>query len=183
MITVTPTSSVRNCCVMEVFGCVFMLSIGFLNCCWYKGFRHRTGSDLLLFLYMQCIDRYTHTLLTYLPHTYNEKQNKEMYMYPSMYCSLVKFTINGLFQRIRRCFGSDFGISSCDMNMFCQLSTIWNIQNGFGRNCYNCWYVDITAAVDKGTPTYRHETWSPHHTYTIVRSQQSQLEWGCPNGT
>ena len=27
-----------------------MLSFGFRIFCWYRGFRHRTGSDLLLFL-------------------------------------------------------------------------------------------------------------------------------------
>ena len=50
---VTPTDrpkSVRNLCVIEVFGGVCVLSFGFRIFCWYRGFCHRTGSDLLLFL-------------------------------------------------------------------------------------------------------------------------------------
>ena len=42
--------SVRNRFVIEVFGGVFMLSIGCCIFCWYEGFRHRTESDLVLFL-------------------------------------------------------------------------------------------------------------------------------------
>ena len=38
--------------VIEVFGGVCVLSFGFLIFCWYRGFCHRTGSDLLLFLLM-----------------------------------------------------------------------------------------------------------------------------------
>ena len=52
-------------------------------------------------------------------------------MYLSIYCILVKFVIYGHIQRIHRCFGSDNGMSSCDMDMFSQSGTIWNIQNGF----------------------------------------------------
>ena len=51
----TPTDrpkSVRNRCVIEVFGGVCVLSFGFRIFCWYRGFCHRTGSDLLLFLSM-----------------------------------------------------------------------------------------------------------------------------------
>ena len=51
---VTPTDrpkSVRNRCVIEVFGCVFVLSRYFLVFFWRRrGFCHRTGSDLFLFL-------------------------------------------------------------------------------------------------------------------------------------
>ena len=58
---VTPTDrpkSVRNRFVIEVFGGVFVLSIGFRNCCWYKGFFHRTKSDLLfLFMNIRPTDR------------------------------------------------------------------------------------------------------------------------------
>ena len=54
MTVVTPTDrpkSVRNLCVIEVFGGVFVLSIGFRIFCWYRGFfSHRTESDLILFL-------------------------------------------------------------------------------------------------------------------------------------
>ena len=53
MTVVTPTDrpkSVRNRCVIEVFGGLFVLSIGFRIFCWYRGFRHRSESDLLLFL-------------------------------------------------------------------------------------------------------------------------------------
>ena len=32
-----------------------MLSFGFRIFCWYRGFCHRTGSDLLLFLYIQLV--------------------------------------------------------------------------------------------------------------------------------
>ena len=47
MTVVTPTDrpkSVRNRCVIEVFGGVFVLSIGFRIFCWYRGFRHRSES-------------------------------------------------------------------------------------------------------------------------------------------
>ena len=50
---VTPTDrpkSVRNRCVIEVFGGVCVLSFGFRIFCWYRGFCHRTGSDLLFLL-------------------------------------------------------------------------------------------------------------------------------------
>ena len=57
---VTPTDrpkSVRNCCLIELFCvvvCVVTLSL--LHFCWYRGFCHRTGSDLLLFVleYRKC---------------------------------------------------------------------------------------------------------------------------------
>ena len=52
---VTPTDrpkSVRNRCVIEVFGGVCVLSFGFRISCWYRGFCHRTGSDLFLFLFI-----------------------------------------------------------------------------------------------------------------------------------
>ena len=42
--------SVRNRCVIEVVGGVWVLSFGFRIFCWNRGFCHRTGSDLLLFL-------------------------------------------------------------------------------------------------------------------------------------
>ena len=53
MTVVTPTDcpkSVRNCCEIEVFGGVFMLSIDFRIFFWYRGFSHKTKSDLILFL-------------------------------------------------------------------------------------------------------------------------------------
>ena len=49
---VTPAESpksVRNRFVIEAFGGVFVLSIGWIFC-WYRGFRHRTEPDLFLFL-------------------------------------------------------------------------------------------------------------------------------------
>ena len=42
--------SVRNRCVIEFFGGVFVLSIGCWIFCWYRGFRHRTESNLVVFL-------------------------------------------------------------------------------------------------------------------------------------
>ena len=42
--------TVRNRCVIEVFGGIFVLSIGCRIFSWYGGFRHRTESDLLFFL-------------------------------------------------------------------------------------------------------------------------------------
>ena len=54
MVVVTPTDhpeSVRNRCVIEVFGGIFMLLIRCWIFCWYKGFRHRSESDLALFLW------------------------------------------------------------------------------------------------------------------------------------
>ena len=54
MTAVTPTDrpkSVRNSCVIKVFGGVFMLSRCFLDCSVGVGvFCHRTESDLFLFL-------------------------------------------------------------------------------------------------------------------------------------
>ena len=41
--------SVRNCCVIEVFGGVFFVVFLFFCGCW--GFCHRTESDLCLFLF------------------------------------------------------------------------------------------------------------------------------------
>ena len=49
MAVVTPTDCpklVRNRCVIEVFGGVFMMSIGWIFC-WCKGFHHRTESHLV----------------------------------------------------------------------------------------------------------------------------------------
>ena len=45
--------SARNRCVIEVFGGVFVLSIGFRILCWYRGVCHRSESDLLLFLVIE----------------------------------------------------------------------------------------------------------------------------------
>ena len=53
MTVVTPTDrskSVRNRYVIEAFGGVFVLSIGFRIFRWCKGFCHKTEADLLLFL-------------------------------------------------------------------------------------------------------------------------------------
>ena len=47
--------SVRNRCVIEVFVRVFVLSNGCCILSWYKGFRHRTESDLVLFLSSQWV--------------------------------------------------------------------------------------------------------------------------------
>ena len=69
MTAVTPTDrpkSVRNSCVIKVFGGVFMLSRCFLDCSvgvgvfvtglsqisFFFPFCHRTGSDLLLFVFV-----------------------------------------------------------------------------------------------------------------------------------
>ena len=55
MAAVTPTNrpkSTSNRCVIEVFCGVFVLSIGCWIFCWYRGFRHRTESDLILLLYI-----------------------------------------------------------------------------------------------------------------------------------
>ena len=51
---VTPTDrpkSVRNCCFIELFcGVVCVVTFPFWHFCWCRGFCHRTGSDLLLFI-------------------------------------------------------------------------------------------------------------------------------------
>ena len=51
---VTPTDrpkSVRNRCVIELFCSVFcVVALPFWHFCWCRGFCHRTGSDLFLFL-------------------------------------------------------------------------------------------------------------------------------------
>ena len=52
---VTPTDrpkSVRNCCLIELFcGVVCVVTLPLWHFCWYSGFCHRTGSDLLLFVF------------------------------------------------------------------------------------------------------------------------------------
>ena len=55
MTVVTQTDrpkSVHNRCVIEVFGGIFVLSIGYRIFCWYRGFCHMIESDLLLFLFV-----------------------------------------------------------------------------------------------------------------------------------
>ena len=51
---VSPTDrpkSVRNCCLIELFcGVVCVVNLPFWHFCWCRGFCHRTGSDLLLFV-------------------------------------------------------------------------------------------------------------------------------------
>ena len=52
---VTPTDrpkSVRNCCLIELLcGVVCVVTLPFWHFCWCRGFCHRTGSDLLLFVF------------------------------------------------------------------------------------------------------------------------------------
>ena len=52
---VTPTDrpkSVRNRCLIELFcDVVCVVVLPFWHFCWYRGFCHRTGSDLLLFVF------------------------------------------------------------------------------------------------------------------------------------
>ena len=52
---VTPTDrpkSVRNCCLIELFcGVVCVVALPLWHFCWCRGFCHRTGSDLLLFVF------------------------------------------------------------------------------------------------------------------------------------
>ena len=54
MAVVTPTGrpkSVRNRCLIELFcGVVCVVTLPFGHFCWCRGFCHRTGSDLLLFV-------------------------------------------------------------------------------------------------------------------------------------
>ena len=52
VIGLSQISSFFSRCVIEVFGGVCVLSLGFRIFCWYRGVCHRTGSDLLLFLFM-----------------------------------------------------------------------------------------------------------------------------------
>ena len=53
---VTPTDrpkSVRNCCLIEPFcGVACVVTLPFWHFCWCRGFCHRTGSDLLLFVFL-----------------------------------------------------------------------------------------------------------------------------------
>ena len=57
---VTPTDrpkSVRNCCLIELFcGVVCVVNLPFWHFCWCRGFCHRTGSDLLLFVLINNMD-------------------------------------------------------------------------------------------------------------------------------
>ena len=54
---VTPTDrhkSVRNCCLIELFcGVVCVVTLPFWHFCWCRGFCHRTGSDLPLFVFRE----------------------------------------------------------------------------------------------------------------------------------
>ena len=53
---VTPTdrpNSVRNRCLIDLFcGVVCVVALPFWHFCWCKGFCHRTGSDLILFVFI-----------------------------------------------------------------------------------------------------------------------------------
>ena len=57
---VTPTDrpkSVRNCCLIELFcGIVCVVTLPLWHFCWYRGFCHRTGSDLLLFVFSETVE-------------------------------------------------------------------------------------------------------------------------------
>ena len=65
VVVVTPTDrpkSVRNCCLIELFcGVVCVVTLPFWHFCWCRGFCHRTGSDLFLFvlrsLWLACLIR------------------------------------------------------------------------------------------------------------------------------
>ena len=44
--------SIRSCCLIELFyGVVSVVTLPFCYFCWCRGICHRTGSDLLLFVY------------------------------------------------------------------------------------------------------------------------------------
>ena len=46
--------SVRNCCLIEFFcGVVCVVTLPLWHFCWYRGFCHMTGSDLLLFVFIK----------------------------------------------------------------------------------------------------------------------------------
>ena len=48
--------SVRNCCLIELFcGVVCVVTLPFWHFCWCRGFCHRTGSDLLLFVFISTL--------------------------------------------------------------------------------------------------------------------------------
>ena len=67
MTAVTPTDrpkSVRNSCVIKVFGGVFVLSGCFFDFCGCRGFCHRTESDLFLFLFFSFTSTYQPARLT-----------------------------------------------------------------------------------------------------------------------
>ena len=56
---VTPTNcpkSVRICCLIELFcSVVCVVTLPFWHFCWCRGFFHRTGSDLLLFVFISTL--------------------------------------------------------------------------------------------------------------------------------
>ena len=72
---VTPTDrpkSVRNRCLIEHFcGVVCVVTLPFWHFCWCRGFCHRTGSDLLLFVWFNKICKHltnkTHALNNCMP--------------------------------------------------------------------------------------------------------------------
>ena len=55
-ITTDRPKSFRNCCLIELFcGVVCVVTLPFWHFCWCRGFCHRTGSDLLLFVMITCV--------------------------------------------------------------------------------------------------------------------------------
>ena len=70
---VTPTDrpkSVRNCCLIEVFyGVVCVVTLPFWHFCWCRGFCHRTGSYLLLFVFAIQLHQISSLFSSYCPNT------------------------------------------------------------------------------------------------------------------
>ena len=59
--------SVHNCCLIELFcGVVCVVTLPFWHFCWCRGFCHRTGSDLLLFVFQTEIKLGCVFVVTYL---------------------------------------------------------------------------------------------------------------------
>ena len=77
----TPTDrpkSVRNRCVIEVFGGVFVLSISFRIFCWYMEFCHRTELDPHLFLSWETQKS---RVTSFIRNSFNFQNGKRIYTY------------------------------------------------------------------------------------------------------
>ena len=80
---VTPTDrpkSVRNCCLIELFcGVVCVATLPLWYFCWYRGFCHRTGSDLLLFVFwpLGSLNCWSFIILSSKLAVYSSKKNMQ----------------------------------------------------------------------------------------------------------
>ena len=100
---VTPTDrpkSVRNRCLIEFFyGVVCVVALPFWHFCWCRGFCHRTGSDLLLFVFSSScasqwyVHRKTHFKIRVSTIELNQFSKKRNEMFSRLLCRLVMWRL------------------------------------------------------------------------------------------